>query len=119
MQSEDLPQWLIDIGRRPATRTTGRPVPPISGSVKVAAELDEDAAAKLEKDFRIAIDLCGPEDEPDINGRILDAMTGNRISSVQAHRLLCALFSKFDKRGRLSRVDASGDLQPVTEWESF
>lgn len=114
--SEDVPQWLQEIGRRPRPRETGRPVPPISGSVAVQKELDANAAARLEQDFRAVIDSCQPEDEYDLNGRILDAMTANRITSRQALGLLGALFAKFDGGPGMSRIDADGNPQPFSRW---
>jgi hypothetical protein len=114
--SDNQPQWLNEIGRRAQVRVTGRPVPPISGSVSVAKELDEKAAAVLEQDFRTVIDQCDERDEVDVNGRILDAMTANRLSSKQAVRLLRALFKKIDGGPGFQRVDDQGELHDVNRW---
>lgn len=112
----DVPNWLQEIGRRPRPHDTGRPVPPISGSVTVQKELDDNAAARLEQDFRSVIDSCQPDDEHELNGRILDAMTANRITSRQALGLLRALFAKFDGGLGMSRIDADGNPQPYSRW---
>lgn len=114
--SEDVPQWLQDIGRRARPHETGRPVPPISGSITVQKELDATEAARLDQDFRTVIESCGPEDEYDLNGRILDAMTANRISSRQAMTLLGALFAKFDGGHGMCRIDADGKPVPYHRW---
>jgi hypothetical protein len=114
--NDDLPQWLQEIGRRPRPHNTGRPVPPISGSITVQKELDQNAATRLEQDFRVVIESCGPEDEYDLNQRILDAMTANRLSSRQAMNLLSSLFSKFDGGPGLNRIDANGNPVPYHRW---
>lgn len=113
---EDVPQWLKDIGRRARPHTTGRPVPPISGSITVQKELNATDATRLEQDFLTVIDSCVPEDEYELNGRILDAMTGNRLSSRQAMSLLGALYAKFDGGPGMSRIDATGNPVPFHRW---
>jgi len=116
MTEDDLPQWMQETGLRPAHRQSGRPVPPIAGSVKRQQELDEKEAARLERDFRLVVESCAEHDEQTVNGQILDAMTGNRISSAQAYRLLSSLFRRFDKCQGISRIDADGNPQPLNRW---
>lgn len=116
MTSDDVAQWLQDIGRRAKPHETGRPVPPISGAITVQKDLDTNAAARLEQDFRTVIESCGPEDEYDLNGRILDAMTANRLSSRQAMNLLGSLFAKFDGGPGMNRIDADGNPVPFHRW---
>lgn len=116
MSSDDLAPWLQEIGRRPVLHQCGRLTPPISGSIKVAKELDETAADVLVKDFRAVIESCTEEQEQEINGRILDAMTGNRLDSARAYRLLAALFRKCDGCQGISRIDSDGNPQPLNRW---
>ena len=116
MTHEQIPQWLAEIGRRAQERTTGRPVPPIEGSIKVAKELDEAAATRLENDFRDAIEASSPDDEYDLNRRILDAVTGNRLSSKQGVRLLRSLFRKNDGGQGCQTVDAAGNIHDLDRW---
>lgn len=116
MPSDELPRWLTEIGRRPVPHNSGRPVPQISGSITVQKELDPTESARLEQDFRTVIDSCCHEDEYELNGRILDAMTANRISSRQAMVLLGALFAKFDGGEGMSRIDSDGNAVPYRRW---
>lgn len=116
MSSEDLPQWLREIGRRPKAHISGRPIPPVPDSIKREKEVDEASAAKLEKDFRFVIETCDKADEQQVNARILDAATGNRLRSDQAYRLLSALFRRFDNCQGISRIDADGNPQPLNRW---
>jgi hypothetical protein len=115
MRDEELPQWLREIGRRPKERQIGRPVPPISGSIKVEREFNPIKAASLERDFSAAIDDSMPEQESDLHVRILDCMTGNRLEAPQAYRLLLKLWAK-NGGGLpgLSRVDSSGNLEALS-----
>lgn len=116
MSSEDLAPWLKEIGRRPVPHQCGRPTPPISGSIRREKELDERAAERLAQDFRVVIDSCTEDQEREINGQILDAMTGNRLDSARAYRLLSAMFRKFDGCQGISRIDAAGNPQPLNRW---
>jgi len=114
--SDELPKWLQEIGRSPKPHNSGRPVPPISGSIRKEQELDERAAGRLEQDFRAVIESCSVDQESEINGQVLNAMTGNRLSSAQAYRLLSSLFRKFDECQGISRIDADGNPQPLNRW---
>jgi hypothetical protein len=116
MSNEELPQWLQEIGRRPVPHNSGRPVPPISGAIRKEQELDERAAVRLEQDFRAVIESCTEDQEQAVNGQVLDAMTGNRLSSAQAYRLLSSLFRRFDGCQGISRIDADGNPQPLNRW---
>lgn len=116
MSSEDLAPWLQEIGRRPVPHQCGRPTPPMSGSIRREKELDERAAERLAQDFRVVIDSCTEDQEHDINCQILDAMTGNRLDSGRAYRLLSALFRKFDQCPGISRIDGQGNPQPLNRW---
>lgn len=119
MRDEEIPRWLIEIGRRPKHRETGRPVPPISGTIRVDRELDEAKAAVLEREFASVIEDSTPDQEYELNQRILDAMTGNRLGSNQAYRLLLRLFTKNGHNSPgLSRVDSDGNLEPVS-WSAI
>lgn len=119
MNSEDLPQWLREIGRRPMIRQIGRPVPPISGSVRVEREFNPTLAASLERDLNAAIQDSTADQEHDLHVRILDYMTANRLSSDQAYRLLLSLWEKNggDSPG-LSKVDSEGNLESLA-WEAI
>jgi hypothetical protein len=118
MSDEELPQWLREIGRRPKIRQIGRPVPPISGSIKVEREFNATKAAALERDFNAAIEDSTADQESDLHVRILDCMTGNRLSSDQAYRLLLKLWEKNgDGSPGLSHVDSHGNLEALS-WES-
>ena len=119
MKTEDLPQWLVEMGRRPAVRQTGRPVPPISGSIKHAKEFDEAAAATLERDYMTVIETSTPQDEYELNGRILDAMTANRLSSSQTYRLLVALYRRTDGAVGLSVLRGDGRAELVGDWRAI
>lgn len=116
MSSEELAPWLQEIGRRPMPHNAGRPVPPIPHGLKRDKELDARAAGKLEQDFRFVIETCNEADEPQVRGQILDAMTGNRLASDQAYRLLSAMLRRFDKCQGISRIDADGNPQPLNRW---
>lgn len=116
MSTEELPQWLQEIGRRPVQRVCGRPVPPIAGSLRREKELDERASVRLEQDFRLVVESCTEDQEYVVNGQVLDAMTGNRLDSRQAYRLLSALFRKFNQCQGISRIDAEGNPQPLNRW---
>jgi hypothetical protein len=116
MANTELAPWLVEINRSPVPHQCGRPTPPIPEGLKVEKELDEAASAKLEQDFRTVIGTCEKADEADLNARILDAMTGKRLSSKQAYRLISALFRKFDECQGISRIDANGDPQPLNRW---
>jgi hypothetical protein len=91
-------------------------VPPISGSITVQKEIDPIAASRLEQDFVLVIESCRPEDEYDLNQRILDAMTANRLSSRQAMNLLGSLFAKLDGGPGMNRIDADGNAVPYRRW---
>ena len=112
MADHNTPKWMEEVGRRAAPRQVGRPVPAI-GNITVASELDEAKASRLEADYRKAIEDCQPDGVDDLNARILDAMTGNRLSSAQAYRLLLALFTKGSDTPGLSTVSRAGDLVPM------
>lgn len=114
--SDDVPQWLQEIGRRAAAHDSGRPVPHIPHGLARAKELDEAAALRLEQDYRVVLDTCTEDDEPQLNAQILDAMTANRLSSKQAYVLLSALFRKFSGSQGISRIDAEGNAQPLNRW---
>jgi hypothetical protein len=116
MSSEQVAPWLAEIGRRAQVRQTGRPVPPITQGLNVAKELDERSAAKLEEDFRDAIRSSEPEDEYDLNSRILDAVTCNRLSSKQGVRLLRMLFGRNDGTPGFQRIDEQGEMHDVNRW---
>ena len=114
MASEELPQWLVAIGRSPKVRQIGRPVPPISGSIRAEKEVNKDKAALLERDLLSAIDDSTLDQEHDLHCRVLDYMTGNRLSSDQAFRLLSRLWAKNgDSSPGLSRVDRDGNLEQM------
>lgn len=114
--SNDVPQWLQDIGRSPSKHQLGRQVPPISRSITVQRELDAKESSRLDQDFRTVIELCTQEDEYELNGRILDAMTANRISSRQAMNLLGELFAKLDGGPGMNRIDSEGNPIPYRRW---
>lgn len=116
MSAEELPQWLREIGRRPKPHESGRPIPSMPDGLRREKEVDEAAASKLEKDFRFVIETCDKADEHQVNARILDAMTANRLRSDQAYRLLSALFRRFDNCHGISRIDADGNPQPLNRW---
>lgn len=116
MSAEDLPQWLREIGRRPKPHDSGRATPPVPHGLRRENEVDEAAASKLEKDFRFVIETCDKADEQQVNARILDAMTANRLRSDQAYRLLSALFRRFDNCQGISRIDSNGNPQPLNRW---
>jgi len=116
MTAQELPQWLQEIGRTPKPHNSGRPVPPTAGSIKREQELDEPAAARLESDFRLVIESCTEDQEQAVNGQVLDAMAGNRLSSLQAYRLLSSLFRRFDGCQGISRIDSEGNPQPLNRW---
>lgn len=113
---EELAPWLQEIGRRPRPHVCGRPVPPIAGSLRREKELDEKASVRLEQDFRLVVEACAEDQEHEVSGQVLDAMTGNRIDSRQAYRLLSALFRKFSQCQGISRIDAAGNPQPLNRW---
>lgn len=119
MNDEDMPQWLRETGRRPMIRHTGRPVPPISGSVRVERDFNETRALSLERDLNAAIQDSTPEQENYLHVLVLDYMTANRLSSGQAYRLLLSLWAKNgDLQPGLSRVDSSGNLESLA-WEAI
>lgn len=115
MKDEDLPQWLRETGRRPKIRQIGRPVPPISGSVRVEKDFNPTMAAVLEHDLNAAIDDSTIDQEHDLHVRILDYMTANRLASDQANRLLLRLWAKNGEASfGLSRVDGNGNLESLS-----
>lgn len=119
MSNSELPQWMQEIGRSPAPHQCGRPTPAIPDEVKHAKapkEVNETDAAKLEQDFRTVINSCCEDDEAQITARILNAMTGNRLHSRQAYRLLASLYRKFDGTAGISVIDAAGDVHPLNRW---
>lgn len=116
MSTEELPKWLQEIGRSPRPQSAGRPVPAIPHGMKREPELDEHAAAKLERDYRFVIESCSQEEEQQLNAKMLDAMTANRLSSKQALQLLRSLFAKFDGGIGMCRIDAEGNPQPLNRW---
>jgi len=116
MTAQELPQWLQEIGRTPKPHNCGRPVPPTSGAIRKEQTLDDRAAGLLEQDFRAVIESCSQDQEAEINGQVLDAMAGNRLSSLQAYRLLSSLFRRFDGCQGISRIDVEGNPQPLNRW---
>jgi hypothetical protein len=122
MTNDDSPQWLVEIGRRPAPHNTGRPVPPISDKLQakinagVLPEFDEAASHRHFDDYWFAVDACGEHEVDQFNARILDAMTERKLSSKQAMQLLGRLFSRFSGTAGLSRVTAAGQVEPLNRW---
>jgi len=109
MRDDDLPQWLKEIGRRPKIRETGRPVPPIRGSLKVEKVFDPVKAAALARDLHSLIEDSTPDQQDDLHSMILDSMTANRIDNLQTHRLLSRLWQKNGNGGPgLSIIDHDG-----------
>lgn len=114
--ANEQPPWLTEIGRRAQVRATGRPVPPMPAGLRPAKQLDRAAAVSLEQDFRLLVEGSTPDQEAEINARILDAMSENRLSSAQAMRLLGALFRKNDGGPGLQRVMADGSTEDFNRW---
>lgn len=116
--SDNTPKWLVEIGRRGQQRVTGRPVPPMPPDLQHAKvkSVDPVESVTLEKDFRSLIDECGEEQEYELNGRILDAMSENRLTSKQAVRLLRALFKKIDGGPGCQLVDSAGEPHDLDRW---
>ena len=122
MTHDDSPQWLVEIGRRPAPHNTGRPVPPISDKLQakinagVLPEFDEAASLRHFEEYGFAVDACGEHEVDEFNARILDAMTERKLSSKQAMQLLGRLFTRFSGTAGLSRVNAAGHVEPLNRW---
>jgi hypothetical protein len=122
MSSDDLPQWLAEIGRSPARHQSGRPVPPIGDRLQAklnagaVPEFNEAESLRHFEEYGFAVDACGEHEVNDFNARILDAMTENKLSSKQTMQLLTRLFSRFSGTAGLSRVTAAGQVEPLNRW---
>lgn len=114
MRDDDLPQWLKEIGRRPKFRETGRPVPPIRGSIKVEKVLDAVKAAALVRDLQAVVADSTPDQQDDLHSMILDSMTANRIDGLQAMLLLGSLWARNGNGGPgLSIIDHDGNAHEM------
>lgn len=105
-------QWMKDAGLRAKPAVDTFPVPPIPAGLKVERHLDEAKALRLVTDFGAAIEA---EDDRGglewLMGQVLNTMTANRITSLQAHRLVSQIVRKVNGGGhRACRVTRDGEL---------
>jgi hypothetical protein len=111
---DDRPEWLRELGKWPVLPKQRYPVPPIKGSIRVEKTFDADSAAGLVKDYEAAISSVADADEAEeLRGMILDAMTANRISPVQAVRLITSVILKIEGGTGSRRILPDGTDAPL------
>jgi hypothetical protein len=114
MAEDAAPEWMIAEKVSPKQKPVGRPVPPIPPHLKGASmtkPVDAASAARIESDFSDLIQASSAADEFDIHSRILDCMDENRISPVQANRLLKSLFHLVDGGPGMLRITKEGEVE--------
>jgi len=114
----DRPAWMTELKRQARPHQTGRPTPPMRRGLEVHKEVDADASVQYAADLAVLVADIDLKQADEVEARILDSMTANRITSKQAMRVLSALYRRITPGPGLSRiVSATGDAEPVDRWK--
>ncbi len=116
MIADDRPEGMRDAGLRPRLPVGRYDVPPTPPGLRVEREFDQAKADRLVADFEKAIgDAAEPSHLEALRIRLLDAMTANRISSLQASRLIAAVLRRLEGTDHeLRRISPDGADAPFS-----
>ena len=116
MKFDDRPEWMKEAGLRPRFPVDRYVIPPPPAGLRIEAELDPVKAARLVTDFTAVIaDTAEPDQLESLRIRLLDAVAGNRLSILQASKLVALVLRKIEGTGHeMRRILPDGTDVPVS-----
>ena len=106
-EHDGRPPWLRDDGRQAAAAKHRYAIPPVPAALKGISDtkpLDEEKADRLFREFMTVVDEAdGTEGLEELRLQVLDTMTANRISSLQAVRLIAAIIRRIEGGDHVAR----------------
>jgi hypothetical protein len=116
MNFDNRPEWMKEAGLRPVFPKDRYVIPPAPAGLRIEAELDPLKAARLVTEFTALIaDTTEPDQLEALRIRLLDTMTANRLSMLQASRLIALVLRKIEGTGHeMRRIMPDGTDVPVS-----
>jgi hypothetical protein len=107
---------MKEAGLRPRFPVDRYVIPPPPAGLRIEAELDEAKAARLVTEFTALIaDTTEPDQLEALRIRLLDTMTANRLSMLQASKLIALVLRKIEGTGHeMRRIMPDGTDVPVS-----
>ena len=116
MKFDDRPEWMKEAGLRPRFPKDRYVIPRPPAGLRIEAELDEAKAARLATEFAAVVaDTTEPDQLEALRIRLLDTVNANRLSMVQASRLVALVLRKMEGTGHeMRRIMPDGTDVPVS-----
>ena len=116
MKFDDRPDWMKEAGLRPRFPVDRYVIPPPPDGLRIEADLDPAKAARLVTEFTALIaDTTEPAQLEALRIRLLDTMTANRLSMLQASKLIALVLRKIEGTGyEMRRILPDGTDVPVS-----
>ncbi len=107
---DNRPEWMRELGLSPRIPGDRYVIPRAPSGLRIEPELDPEKAGRLGTEFTTVIeDTIDPDDLEALRIRILDTMTAERLSMIQASRLIALVLRKIEGTGyELRRVLSDG-----------
>ena len=116
MNFDNRPEWMKEAGLRPVFPKDRYVIPPAPTGLRIERELDPEKASRLVTEFTAVIaDTVEPDQLESLRIRILDTMTANRLSMLQASRLIARVLQKIEGTDyEMRRIMPDGTDVPVS-----
>jgi hypothetical protein len=116
MKFDDRPEWMKELGLSPRFPKDRYVIPPPPAGLRIESELDPVKAARLVTEFTALIaDTTEPDQLEALRIRLLDTMTANRLSMLQASKLVALVLRKIEGTAHeMRRIMPDGTDVPVS-----